>query len=244
MIQGRLHASAAGHNAIVRIDSRGYQHVWWPPGIERRHVPDFGCNHIQLNSIAAGKTLEQSFFSASSESIGTRRPGQRNYPVDRRGVIFSGATRLPVVRGLTRPHSARLWHGRLWVNNSGYGQFGVVENGVFVPVAQLPGWTRGLAFRRGYAFVGVSRVLPRFSAYAPGLNVARSVCGVFVVELSSGNVIASLVWPNGNQIFAIDWISAEQASGFPYSPMARQGKSRIEQLFYAYELPDYRSDLL
>ena len=35
-----------------------------------------------------------------------------NFAVDRRGVIFSGATREPVVRGLTRPHSARLHERR------------------------------------------------------------------------------------------------------------------------------------
>ena len=65
--------------------------------------------------------------------LGTRFPGKRNYPVDGRGVIFSGATREPVVRGLTRPHSARLWRRRLWVNNSGYGEFGVGPRRRFRP---------------------------------------------------------------------------------------------------------------
>ena len=108
-------------------------------------VPDFGRNFIQLNSIAAGKTLKQSFFSASSDSIGTRVPGQRNYPVDGRGVIFSGASREPVVRGLTRPHSARLWRRRLLVDNSGYGEFGLVDGDRFVTdceAAGLDAWAR------------------------------------------------------------------------------------------------------
>jgi uncharacterized protein (TIGR03032 family) len=234
-IKGALYANAVGQNAVVRLDGDGYTRVWWPRAIERRNVPDFSRNHIQLNSIAAGATLEQSFFSASSEHIGTRRPGQRNYPVDGRGVIFSARSREPIVRGLTRPHSARLWRRRLWVDNSGHGEVGVADDGKFLAVAKLPGWTRGLAFRGGYAFVGVSRIIPRFGAYAPGVDARKSVCGVFVVELKSGKVVASLLWPMGNQIFAVDWLPAERASGFPYPATGQRNRSRLESLFYGYD---------
>ena len=48
-------------------------------------------NVIQLNSIAPGADLAASYFSASSDRVSARRPGHRNYPVNRRGVIFSGA---------------------------------------------------------------------------------------------------------------------------------------------------------
>ncbi len=236
-----LHANAVGQNAVVCIDGHRHEPVWWPRCIEQRSVPDFGRNYIQLNSIAAGKTLKDSFFSASSDVIGNRFPGQRNYPVDRRGVIFSGATREPIVRGLTRPHSARLWRRVLWVNNSGYGEFGATDNGAFLTVARLPGWTRGLTFVGGYAFVGVSRVIPRFSAYAPGLDGSKSVCGVFVIEMSTGKVVASIVWPIGHQIFAVDWIKASAASGFPYLAAGRNDTSRLERLFYGYRTPSRRS---
>jgi uncharacterized protein (TIGR03032 family) len=235
-IGATLYANSVGQNAIVRIKNSSYEFVWWPRNIERRGVPDFNRNYIQLNSIAAGASLEQSFFTASSDTVGTRLPGHRNYPVNRRGVIFSGATRKPIVHGLTRPHSARLWSNRLWVNNSGYGEFGVVGDGMFVPVARLPGWTRGLAFYGGYAFVGVSRIIPRFSTYAPGLDVSKSVCGVYAVELNSGKVEASVIWPAGNQIFAVDWIAVNSTTGFPYLVTGRNHKSRLERLFYAYSL--------
>lgn len=234
IIDGDLYANAVGQNAIVRINDTRHDPVWWPRCIEQRGVPDFGRNTIQLNSIAAGKTLRDSFFSASSDSVGKRFPGERTFPVDRRGVIFSGTTREPTVRGLTRPHSARLWRRKLWVNNSGYGEFGTAGDGAFTAVSRLPGWTRGLTFSGGYAFIGVSRVIPRFSAYAPGLDTSKSVCGVFVVEMRSGELAASIVWPEGNQIFAVDWISADIASGFPYPAAGRHDASRLERLFYGY----------
>jgi uncharacterized protein (TIGR03032 family) len=242
MIGGTLHAAAAGHNAIVRITADGYEPVWWPRCIERRGVPDFSRNYIQLNSIAAGRTLAESFFTASGDRTAKRFPGQRDYPVDGRGVIFSGATREPVVRGLTRPHSARLWRRKLWVANSGYGELGTARDGGFVPVARLPGWTRGLCFCGDYAFVGVSRVIPRFSAYAPGLDVAKSVCGVFVVRLSTGRIEASIVWPRGQQIFAVE-LTTRAVSGFPYPASGRHAKSRLEALFYAFRTSSRRRGL-
>src|SRR5262249_28523740 len=138
----------------------------------------FSQNYIQLNSIAAGPDLLSSYFSASSDKISTRRPGHRNYPVDKRGVIFSGITREVVARGLTRPHSARLRQSVLWVDNSGYGQLCYIEDGRAYPVITLPGWTRGLCLIGDVAWVGTSRVLPRFRQYAPGLEVDSSQCGI------------------------------------------------------------------
>src|SRR5204863_6287126 len=125
LVGGELYGNAVGQNAVVRLSPEGrYERVWWPRSIERAGRPDFRRNYLQLNSIAAGRDLAGSFFSASAEAPSPRRPGQRHFPVDRRGVIFSGATREPVARGLTRPHSARLWQGALWVDNSGYGEVG------------------------------------------------------------------------------------------------------------------------
>jgi uncharacterized protein (TIGR03032 family) len=126
-----------------------------------------------------------------------------------------------MARGLTRPHSARLEHGsgspRLWVDNSGYGEVGLIEDGGFHSVTKLPGWTRGLAFCGGVAFVGTSRVIPKFSQYAPGLDVNASICAIHAIDIRSGKVLGSVVWPYGNQIFAIEWLPRAQSGGFPFS---------------------------
>ncbi|HEY7063024.1 MAG TPA: DUF4915 domain-containing protein [Chloroflexota bacterium] len=234
LIGGALHANAVGHNAVVRLDDDGcYERVWWPRCIETDLGPVFGRNHLQLNAIAAGTDLAGSYFSASTDRITTRRPGHRNFAVDRRGVIFSGATREPIVRGLTRPHSARLHDGAVWVDNSGYGELGRVVDGRFEPVVRLPGWTRGLCFVSGYAFVGTSRVIPRFRQYAPGLAVEDSVCGVHAIDLKAGAVAGSLRWPRGNQIFALDWLPGAMSAGFPFKVGARRTR-REKGLFYAY----------
>jgi uncharacterized protein (TIGR03032 family) len=235
LIGGQLHANSVGQNAVVRFDDIGRaERVWWPNCIERDGVPVFGQNHIQLNSIAAGATLEDSYFSASGDVLMELRPGHPDYPVDGRGVIFSGATREVVARGLTRPHSARLYEGKIWVDNSGYGQLGIAENGGFTVVTPLPGWTRGLGFHQDIAFVGTSRVIPRFRQYAPGLDVDKSLCGVHAINLRTGQVLGSLIWPYGNQIFAIEAVPVAFTSGFPFILGNRQEWEK--KLFYTFTI--------
>jgi len=234
MVGGVLHGNAVGKNAVVRIDDDGTATpVWWPRAVERRRGAALDRNYLQLNSIAAGSTLGESFFSASSGAIGRLRPGDPAFPVDRRGVVFSGRTREPVVRGLTRPHSARLRRQALWVDNSGYGEVGVCRDGTLEVVARPGGWTRGLAFARGVAFVGTSRVLPRFTQYAPGLDPDRCVCAVHAIEVKSGKTLGSLVWPNGNQVFAIEPVPAAWTAGLPVS-VGRRRPEWERGLFYGF----------
>jgi uncharacterized protein (TIGR03032 family) len=235
-VDGELLGNAVGENAVVRFEADGaHTRVWWPRCIDTPKGPMFARNHLQLNSIAAGATLDASYFSASTDVIANRRPGHRNFPVDGRGVIFSGATREPIARGLTRPHSARLHKGRVWVANSGYGQLGAVSDGRFEPVASLRGWTRGLSFYRHVAFVATSRVIPRFRAYAPGLDVDRSVCGVHAIDTRNGALLGSFVFPGGNQIFAVDWLPARISRGFPFKAGRRRAKQET-RLFYAFRV--------
>lgn len=236
MIGDTLYANSVGQNAVIRFDAGGsFERVWWPRCLETEAGIVFGQNHLQLNSIAAGTDLESSFFSASTDKISARRPGHKNFPVDRCGVIFSGATREVAVRGLTRPHSARLHQGQVWVDNSGYGELGVGADGQFQPVVKLPGWTRGLCFHGSIAFVGTSRVIPRFRQYAPGLDVDSSLCGLHAVDTQSGKVLGSLIWAYGNQIFAVDWVPNAFASGFPFVAGSKKNSDRDKKFFYAFK---------
>jgi uncharacterized protein (TIGR03032 family) len=236
LIGNTLHGNAVGENAIICFAGNGAERVWWPRTIERDGLPDFTRNHIQLNSIAAGESLEQSFFSASCEYPGPNHPGDPAWPVDKRGVIFAGGTRSVLVRGLTRPHSARLRAGRLWVENSGYGELGRIDGDRFEMVARLPGWTRGLAFAGKFAIVGTSRVIPRFRQYAPGLNAEKAVCGLHFINVCDGSSAASLIWPTGNQIFAIEALPSALTKGLPFSfdPSSENHFDSRSELFYSF----------
>jgi uncharacterized protein (TIGR03032 family) len=237
LIGGVLHGNAVGLNAVVRLGGPGVcEVVWWPRAIERDGRADLSRNYLQLNSIAAGSDLPCSFFSASTDAPSSRRPGHRNFPVDRRGVIFSGATREPIVRGLTRPHSARLYRDELWVDDSGYGRVAAIRDGEAVTVARLPGWTRGLTFAGDFAFVGTSRVIPRFAHYAPGLE--RGICAVHALDVHSGEVLGSICWPAGNQIFDVAVLPRATTLGFPAVAGHRQSRRAVRSFFFSYQVPD------
>lgn len=236
LIGDALYANAVGQNAVVRLPENGaVERAWWPRCIETSGVPVFDRNLIQLNSIAAGTDIATSYFSASTDKISSRRPGDKNFLVDGRGVIFSGEAREAIARGLTRPHSARLLGKTLWVDNSGYGEFGRIESGKFEPVVKLQGWTRGLCFKDRIAFVGTSRVIPRFRQYAPGIELDKSVCGVHAIDTKSGRVLGSILWPSGNQIFAVEWMPSHAVTGLPFIFGRRRSPRREKLLFYAYQ---------
>ncbi|MFN8526281.1 MAG: DUF4915 domain-containing protein [Chloroflexota bacterium] len=237
IIGGRLHANAVGLNAVIRLDCDGATTLaWWPRAVDSPEGPRTDRNYLQLNSIAAGATVDQSFFTASSERISTRRPGHLNYPVDGRGVVFSGATREPIARGLTRPHSARLHRGEVWLDNSGYGELTVIRGGRPTVACRLPGWTRGLCVIGDIAIVGTSRIIPRYRHYAPGLDPSHARCGLHAVHTHTGQVLGSLIWPNGNQIFGIEAVPAGFTTGLPFR-QGRDRERRARATFYSFREP-------
>jgi uncharacterized protein (TIGR03032 family) len=100
-----------------------------------------------------------------------------------------------IARGLSMPHSPRWDDGRLWVLESGTGRLVLVDPaGRRERVAELPGFARGLALSGPYAFVGLSRI--RKTSAMDGVPLAdqreQLKCGVAVVDLRSGRVIALL----------------------------------------------------
>jgi uncharacterized protein (TIGR03032 family) len=107
--------------------------------------------------------------------------------------VSSGAI---VARGLSMPHSPR-WHdGQLWLLESGTGRLLLVEaaTGRRQTVAEMPGFTRGLALCGPYAFVGLSKI--RATSAMDGVPLAERreqlQCGVAVVDLRRSHSIALL----------------------------------------------------
>jgi hypothetical protein len=218
----RLMGNAVGMNAVVDLSQEGVQPVWWPRSVETSGRPDVSCNLIQLNSIGAAGTLADSWFTASTARPGATFPGDPDWDIEGRGVIFSGRTREPVVSGLTRPHSVRVAEdGTVWVADSGFGTFCRSSDGRAEPVVDR------------YAVVGTSRVIPRFRRYAPGLDLERSRCGVHVVDRTSGDVTASLTWSDGNQIFAVDWLPSSTATAL----LGGHDTAAVDDAWYRFSPP-------
>lgn len=112
------------------------------------------------------------------------------------GIAIDVASDEIVASGLSMPHSPRFHDGRLWLLNSGAGEFGHVDlaTGKFEPICFLPGYGRGLTFHGRFAVIGLSKSrnrtfsgLPLDAALAE--KKAEPRCGLFVVDLSTGDIV-------------------------------------------------------
>lgn len=170
--------------------SEGYSFrpLWRPPFISRMAAED----RCHLNGLAMenGTPRYVTCVSRSDVSDGWR---------DRRadgGIVIDVASSEIVATGLSMPHSPRMRNVRLWLLNSGTGEFGWIDpaDGRFTPVAFCPGYARGLSFVGNSAIIGLSRArenrtfagLPLEAALKAHDAYART--GLLVIDLASGQI--------------------------------------------------------
>jgi uncharacterized protein (TIGR03032 family) len=113
------------------------------------------------------------------------------------GIVLDVAENAEVARGLSMPHSPRVYRGKLWLLNSGTGYFGSLDlkTEKFEPLTFCPGYLRGLAFVGDYAVMGLSR--PRRDKTFGGLALdealvakgAEARCGLHIIDLRNGDCV-------------------------------------------------------
>jgi uncharacterized protein (TIGR03032 family) len=171
-------------------DNHSFRPVWKPRFISKLAAED-RC-HLNGFAVENGEARFATAISHSDTADGWR---------DRRvggGIVIDVESGEVVVEGLSMPHSPRLHEGRLWLLNSGTGEFGYVDlkAGRFEPVAFCPGYARGLAFIGGHALVGLS--LGRENRTFSGLPLDENLqarrtdarCGLAVFSLGTGDMTA------------------------------------------------------
>jgi uncharacterized protein (TIGR03032 family) len=126
------------------------------------------------------------------------------------GLLLDVQSGEPLVRGLSMPHSPRVYAGHTWILESGHGTISVADlmTGKTEIVTKLPGFTRGFDFYKNFAFVGLSQV--RESAIFSGIPLVEQLsenertCGVYVVDIRSGQTVAFLRFEGiVQEIFAV-----------------------------------------
>ncbi len=173
---------------------------WRPPFVSALS-PEDRC-HLNGLAIVNGQPHFATALGMTDANEAWRKDKARG------GCLLEVATGQAIARGLSMPHSPR-WHGgRLFLLESGEGALSVVEpaTGAVRPIAKLPGFTRGLDFAGQFAFVGLSQV--RETAMFSGIPIteraAERTCGVWVVDVTNGQVVAFLRFDSGVQeVFAV-----------------------------------------
>jgi uncharacterized protein (TIGR03032 family) len=202
---------------------------WRPPFVTALEPSD-RC-HLNGLAMSDGQPRYVTALGATDSGAGWRANKAAG------GVLLEVPSGEVVASGLSMPHSPRVHAGRLWVCESGAGTLGVVDQrtGRYEPVAAVPGFTRGLDFAGGMAFVGLSQV--RESAVFSGIPITERLsesertCGVCAMDLTSGNVVALLRFESAVQeVFAVQVLPGKR-----YPDLVNDDAKLLENSFV---LPD------
>ena len=180
-------------NCLAAVSSSySFAPLWRPAFISRLAAED----RCHLNGIAVrdGKPAYATAAAKSDTFDGWRDQRRAG------GILIDIATNEIIAGGLSMPHSPRWHQGRLWLHNSGTGEFGFADlhTGRFEALCFCPGYLRGLSFIGNYAVVGMSK--PRDNKTFTGLMLDQEMsrrrieprCGLYIVDLRSGDIAHSL----------------------------------------------------
>jgi uncharacterized protein (TIGR03032 family) len=173
-------------------ETHSFRVVWKPPFITKLAAED----RCHMNGLAMRDGAPAYVTAVSTTDV---HEGWREHRRDG-GVIVDVQANEIITRGLSMPHSPR-WHdGKLYVLNSGAGEFGRVDlaTGKFESICFCPGYARGLSIAGNFAVIGLSTCrenrtfsgLPLDDALAAKNVTPR--CGVLVVDLRTGDIAHSL----------------------------------------------------
>lgn len=203
-------------SCLAGLDPR-YSFVprWQPPFISQL-APQDRC-HLNGLAMRDGRPAYVTVMAPTDEPGGWRKTRNDS------GSVLDVPSGEAVTTGLAMPHSPRWHNGKLFVLNSGMGRLEHVDlaTGRREVIAVLPGYARGLAFHGDLAFVGLSRI--RETAIFGGAPIAayhdQLKCGVGVIELSTGNTVATLQFANGvEEIFDVQTVPESRCPTFGGPP--------------------------
>jgi uncharacterized protein (TIGR03032 family) len=173
---------------------------WRPPFITALAAED-RC-HLNGLGVVNGQVR---YATALGE---TDAPGGWRANKKKGGILLEVPSGTILARGLSMPHSPRWHQNSLWLLESGTGSIGKVDlsAGRYELITEVPGFTRGLDFYGDLAFIGLSQV--RESAVFSGIplteRLTERTCGVWVVDLGTGQTVAFLKFEDAVQeIFAV-----------------------------------------
>ena len=172
----------------VRSIQYSFLPKWQPPFITSL-APEDRC-HLNGLGLRDGKIRNVTALGQSDEAAGWRKRKKDG------GIVMDTTTNEILLDGLAMPHSPRWYNDKLWVLESGAGTIGHVDiaNRAYNPIAEVPGFTRGLDFCGPVAFVGLSQV--RESAVFSGIPITERkqerTCGVWAIHIQTGQILGTV----------------------------------------------------
>jgi uncharacterized protein (TIGR03032 family) len=142
-------------------ETHSFTPLWQPPFISKLAAED-RC-HLNGLAMQQGQPRYATLVGPTDVADGWREHRHAG------GCVMDIQTNEMIITDLSMPHSPRWHQDKLWLCNSGTGEFGYgdLETGRFQPIAFCPGYLRGCAMHGDFAIVGLS--LPRHNQTFQGL---------------------------------------------------------------------------
>ncbi|WP_019500308.1 TIGR03032 family protein [Pseudanabaena sp. PCC 6802] len=187
---GKLIFASTMLNCLATLSDRHSCKPIWKPNFISKIINEDRC-HLNGLAMVEGKPKYTTSCSRS-DAIDGWRDRRRNG-----GCVIDVPSGEIIFTGLSMPHSPRWYRDRLWLLNSGTGEFGYVDlqAGKFEAIAFCPGFLRGLAFHQDYAIVGLSKPRGGDRTFS-GLPLDDRLmakdtdpqCGLMAIDLRTGAI--------------------------------------------------------
>lgn len=182
-------------------DESSFVPVWRPPFVTA--LADEDRCHLNGLCMIDGKPKYVTALGATDTKGGWRENKKDG------GILMDVDSKEILLDKLSMPHSPRWYEDKLWLLESGKGHLSTVDlqKKKCTMVAELPGFTRGIDFIGPLAFIGLSQI--RESATFSGLPITERlkerICGVWVVNIESGETVAYMQFTAGvEEIFSVN----------------------------------------
>jgi uncharacterized protein (TIGR03032 family) len=224
--QGELWLCATAFSCLGTLDAEHSFVPRWKPDFVSALAPGDRC-HLNGMCVVDDEVRYVTALGQTDTQGGWRENKARG------GVLLEVPTSEVIVEGLSMPHSPRWHEGKLWFLESGEGGLCVadLDAGEWETVAELPGFTRGLAFVDQIALVGLSQV--RETATFGGLPLterldqSERLCGVWAIDTETGNTLGFLRFEElVQEVFDVAILPGKQ---FP--EIAEPGSTATSQTF-------------
>lgn len=181
------------YNAIVQPSVENTFSIYWsPPWISKPLKAEDKCH---LNGLCCVDGLPKYVtISSKGDTLGHWRSHTSE------GLVYDVQENKVVCENIWSPHSPNWYDGKLWILESGTGQFGYIdmEKSKFVAKVFLPGFLRGLTFHRHYAIICLS--LDRHDSAFGDLPLRdqltdrneKAHCGIRVVDMNDFSILYEL----------------------------------------------------
>ena len=186
---GQIIFVATRLNCLATVSDRNSCTPLWHPRFISKVINEDRC-HLNGLAMVDGKPGYVTACSRTDIFDGWREKRRKG------GCVIDVASKDAIATGLSMPHSPRWYQDKLWLLNSGTGEFGYIdlESGKFEAIAFCPGYMRGLAFWKDWAIIGLSK--PRDQTFS-GLALQERLqkedvearCGLMVIDLKTGAIV-------------------------------------------------------